>query len=170
MAQQLTLADAHIRSIEAVFDSGNMECIVSIQAPITRQLLELLRAEYLVGNSGNEKAISYDYKLSDVRLDMVPVAGMDRKRLRFDCLAADAFKIVRRSKPSGSVTTEVHFRCLAKASALTLLDYVLNVGGPDGVITLEPLQGELFDVVAPATPAEKPKLKKSMDGGSTRIQ
>jgi hypothetical protein len=99
---------------------------------------------------------------------------MNTKRLRFECTQADTFRISRREHKKLGRVTEVEFRCLAKTSALAVLDYVLNIGGPQGIITLEPLQGDLFEVVAPAAvkPDDKlkPKPKKIVDGGSTHIQ
>jgi hypothetical protein len=128
-----------------------------VSAPLTRSLLTLMGADY-IRESGREKTIDFDYGLQSVLFDLA-ARGLVEKRLKVACSSADRFKAVRKKDKHKGRTTTVKFRLQVTADPKLILEYVLNIGGAEGVATLHPLQGELFDVMPAAIPAPVAKIK-----------
>lgn len=156
-AQSLEFRNARIERIETVFTGGQRECYLRVAAPLTRSLLALMGADY-IRHDGREKTIAFDYGLQNLLFDLA-ARGLEVKRLKVACSSADRFKAVRKKdKAKGRITT-LKFRLQVTADPKLILDYVMNIGGAEGVATLRPLQGDLFDVAPATIPAPKAKLK-----------
>jgi hypothetical protein len=170
--QELSLSTVRILKIHAEFpDDGGLETRIGIRAPLTPEFAELLGVPYLLDTQrvgAKEKRINLDLEWKDIKCELTPADPAIKAGLTFIAPLIEHFSAIKRkTKATQAKRIDVEFQCEAKASVISILQYVIEVVGVEGALKLTPQQGGLFEIAASAT-----QVKKSVHiaKGSKRIQ
>lgn len=152
----LTFERARISAVEHKIANGNVSSRIKVVAKFTAALAEAMEARWVFFDKEQipkqgYKAIELDYELKNFRLRF-HVPKMDEDRLELTSELAQKFKVVRQGnrKKAKKELLVVQFQVMHAGSPFELLEYLLKLGGAEGVMELEPLQREMFDQQAQA--------------------
>lgn len=160
-AETIVFAKAHIKGVEHKLSNANVTSKIKFIADFSSEVAKQLDARWLLFDreqfpKEGFKAVEMDTEIKSFRLRHV-VKGMENKPLDLQSELANKFKVVKSGgKKKGKAVLRVQFVVEHSGNPFGLLEYLLAIGGGDGVLEITPTQTELFadDKKAAAKKAE----------------
>lgn len=144
----LRFEKATLLSVEMKKQNGVLTNRLKFAALFDRNAAKAIGAEYTVFDSKQEirtayKGMELDYEMKEIKVYYV-IPKLEDQALDIRSHGADAFKLIRKGDGKKKASKlMVTFRVTHVGNAHEMVDWWINFGGQEGLLTLTPQQAEL---------------------------